>query len=347
MHRTHPRPPRQRTWLGAAAVGLVLTACGAPTEADLAAETDGGEQLHIVATTSILGDIVGALAEDDAEVSVIMPPASDPHGFQPSARDARLLREADLVVANGLQLEESLISSLESAEEEGVRVFTVADKVDPLAFEGDDHADDEHADGEHADDEHADDDHGHGEEDPHFWLDPVRTADGVELLGAELASVDGAPGRPDWTARAAAYAEELRAVESEMATEFERIPTDRRKLVTNHDALAYLADRFDFEIIGTVIPGTSTQAEPDPRAFGELVETLERESVSVVFVETTDSTALAEQLDRELAGRGLIDLAVVTLHTGGLGEAGSGAETYVDLLRTNARLIADALSADG
>jgi zinc/manganese transport system substrate-binding protein len=322
MHRTRTRP---RTGPAAAAIGLVLAACAAPTDADVATETDDGGRLHIVATTSILGDIVGTLAEDDAEVSVIMPPSSDPHGFQPSASDARLLREADLVVANGLQLEESLLSTLDAAAEEGVRIFTVADKVHPLAFDEDDHRD----------------------EDPHFWLDPARTADGVELLGAELASVDAAPGGPDWTARAAAYAGELRGVESEMAAEFERIPADRRKLVTNHDALAYLADRFGFEIIGTVLPGTSTQAEPDPRAFGELVATLERESVSVVFVETTDSIALAEQLDRELAGRGVIDLEVVTLHTGGLGEPGSDAETYIDLLRTNARLIADALAEAG
>ncbi len=329
MPRTRPAAARRRTLVVAAVVMLSAAACADAGDADLAAVSDDGERLHLVATTSVLGDIVASLAEDDAEVSVIMPPSSDPHGFQPSASDARLLREADLVVANGLQLEESLLSALDAAEADGVRIFTVADKVDPLAFEEDE--------GE------GEDDHARDGEDPHFWLDPVRTAEGVELLGAELAAIDAAPGRPDWTARAVAYAEDLREVASEMEAELARIPTHRRKLVTNHDALAYLADRFDLEVIGTVLPGTSTQAEPDPRAFGALVDTLERESVSVVFVETTDSTALAEQLDRELAGRGVIDLEVVTLHTGGLGEAGSGAETYVDLLRTNARLIAQAL----
>ncbi len=320
MPGSRPAAARRRALVVAAVVVLSASACADPGDADLAAVSDDGAGLHIVATTSILGDIVSSVVEDDAEVSVIMPPSSDPHGFQPSASDARLLREADLVVANGLQLEESLLSALDAAQADGARIFTVADKVDPLAFEDGDDG-----------------------EDPHFWLDPVRTAEGVELLGAELAAIDSAPGRPDWTARAAAYAAELREVSSEMAAELARIPSDRRKLVTNHDALAYLADRFDLDVIGTVLPGMSTQAEPDPRAFGELVSTLERESVSVVFVETTDSTALAEQLDRELAGRGVIDLEVVTLHTGGLGEAGSGAETYVDLLRTNARLIAQAL----
>lgn len=389
-----PRPNRSaaaralRTLALAVLLGLTVAACAGGTD-DTTAEdpdamtsaseaTDEGasdagvsdaEDLLVVATTSILGDVVGTLVADAGRVEVIMPPGTDPHGFQASAADAALLREADLVVANGLDLEESLLGALAAAEEEGVRVFTLADKLDPIGFQvagADDHddhdgeedghghdgSDDDHDDHDGEDDGHDEDadgatdeaGHDHGPEDPHVWFDPVRMAEGVRLLAAELAVVDPATDAQEWERRGQAYADELLALDEELAEILAAVPAADRHLVTNHDALGYLAARYDFEVVGTVIPGSSTQAEADARGFAELVEVVEETGVPAVFAENTDATTLADQLASEVIGRGDLDLEVVRLYTDGLGEPGTGAETYPGLLRTTATLIADALS---
>ncbi len=381
-------------------LGLTLAACGGDEEeeAPTAAETEEAapdDAPMIVVTTSILGDVVETLVGDDGSVEVLMAPGVDPHGYEPSAQDAAMLREADLVIANGLTLEENLISALEAAEEDGVRVFELADKLDPIDFDWDgphSHGHDDHGDEEHGHDEeghghdeeghghgeeeghghedeeghghgeeqghghegeeghghedeegHGHDDHGHGPEDPHVWFDPIRMAEGVQLIAAELADLDTSVDAEEWERRGEEYADELLAIHEELEELFADIPATNRYLVTNHDALGYLAARYDFEVLGTVIPGASTQAETDAQSFAELIETVEEYDVPAVFAENTDSTVLAEQLASEVVGRGDLEVEVVGIYTDALGEEGSGAETYPGLLRTTAELIADAL----
>jgi zinc/manganese transport system substrate-binding protein len=409
MRTTRRRPARLAVAL-AAVLALVATACGAtdepaadePTADDGATDVDDAAEVAdepapdrlVVATTSILGDIVGVLLEDDGEVEVLMDPGVDPHGYQPSAAEAAMLREADLVIANGLMLEENLVSALEAAREEGVRVFELADQLDPIEFDwdgpghshgeddGHSHGDDGHSHGDdghsHGDDEghshgdddghshgeddghshgeddvhsHSDDDghgdddgHAHGPEDPHIWFDPVRMADGVRLLADELADVYDHLDAEEWQRRGDAYAEQLLEVHEEMVELFDRIPDENRQLVTNHDALGYLAHRYGFEVLGTVVPGATTQVEADARQFAELIRTVEEAQVPAVFAENTDTTVLAEQLASEVVGRSDLEVEVVRLYTDALGEPGSGAETYLDLLRTTAQRISDALS---
>jgi ABC-type Zn uptake system ZnuABC Zn-binding protein ZnuA len=400
-----PARPTARFRLTAlfAAMGLLLAACGAAEEPltdatsddaasdDAASDDATGEvaptgDLLVVATTSILGDIVENLVGEDGTVEVVMPPGADPHGFQPSAADAAMLREADLVIANGLMLEENLLSALEAAEEDGVRVLEVADQLDPIEFDWDgphDHGHDDDGDGHSHDDDghghdddgdghshdddghghddddghgHDDDDdghghddegddhgHAHGPEDPHIWFDPIRMADGVQLIAAELADVDDTHDAEEWERRADEYVAELLAVHEEMEALFDQIPAENRQLITNHDALGYLAHRYGFEVLGTVIPGSSTQAEADARQFSELIRTVEEAGVTAIFAENTDSTTLAEQLASEVVGRTDVEVEVVKLYTDALGEPGSGAETYLDLLRTTAQRITDAL----
>jgi zinc/manganese transport system substrate-binding protein len=415
------RPRSARTFAVATLFALLLVACGDAAEetapesagdeaagAEESADAAPGGDVLIVATTSILGDIVETLVGDDGTVEVLMPPGVDPHGYEPSARDAATLREADLVVANGLLLEENLVSALEAAEEDGVRVFELADKLDPIDFDWDgphshghddghddgheDHGDEEeghshgdeeeghghgdeeeghghddeeghgHGDEEeghsHGDEDHghedeeahghdeADDghdDHGHGPEDPHIWFDPVRMATGVQLIAEELAALDTGVDAEEWERRGQDYADMLMELHDEIDEILAVVPPANRQLVTNHDALGYLAARYDFEVLGTVIPGSTTQAEADAQGFAELIETVEQAGVPAVFAENTDSTTLAEQLASEVIGRGDLEVEVVRVYTDALGEEGSGAETYPGLLRTTATRIADAL----
>jgi zinc/manganese transport system substrate-binding protein len=367
------------------ALGLVLAACGTDGEADGDDDLSAGveeatDDLLVVATTSVLGDIVTELVQDDGTVEVIMPPGVDPHGFEPSARDAALLRDADLVIANGLQLEENLVSALEAAEEDGVAVFEVAGHLDPIDFDwdgphdqghdddghghdeddghghdeddghghdeddGHGHDDDDHGheddghghdedDGHgHDDDDHGydDDDHGHahGPEDPHVWHDPVRMADGVELIAEELAAISEVVDADEWQQRADDYNEQLLAVHEEVEEILADVPDENRKLVTNHDAFGYLAVRYDFEVLGTVIPGSSTDAETNPQAFAELIETVEEAGVPAIFSENIEGDRLSAQLASEVVDRGDLEIEVVELYSDALGESGDGA-TYL------------------
>jgi ABC-type Zn uptake system ZnuABC Zn-binding protein ZnuA len=130
-----------------------------------------------------------------------------------------------------------------------------------------------------------------------------------------------------------------------MVTLFETIPAANRRIITNHDALGYLEYRYGFEVIGTVIPGSSTMAETNPRAFAELIDLVVAEDLSVVFAENTDSTVLAEQLASQAVGRGGVDIEVVRIYTDSLGEPGSGADTYLTMLIRTSELITQALQA--
>lgn len=340
-------------------VALLASACGAASEAgDDGTQATSGEQLSIVATTNILGDVASEVAGGAADVVALMPPGSDPHNFEASAQQLAQMQEADLVVANGADLEPTLADALVETEDAGVPVFHATDHIETLAFDGDDeHAEDEHAEDEHAEDEHASEDASedgdehasedadehaeeeqeHGSVDPHFWMDPTRMADVARVLGDQIGELSG-----DATAvadRADDYAQRLTDVDAETQDMLATISEDQRKLVTNHEAFGYFADRYDFEIVGTVIPSLSTGAEPSAQDLEQLARTITDERVGAIFAENTAPDQMAETLADEVGA----DVEVVELYSDSLGDEGSDASTYVDLLRTNARRVSEAL----
>jgi zinc/manganese transport system substrate-binding protein len=356
-----------RTWRGharpgagivlATVLGLVLAACSgggdgatsspapAPAAPAPAPAPTVEKVVTVVATTSILGDLVATLVGDDGTVRVLMGPGVDPHLYGGSAADAAAMRDADLVVANGLLLEEGLVAALDAAVADGVRVLTLADQLDPIPFGGheeDDHGHDHgHSHGSDHSDHADDDDHAHGDEDPHFWWDVLRTARAVELIAEELAAV--APS-VDWAARATTFVAELEALDAELVALFATIPEARRRIITNHDSLGYLEARYGLEVIGTVIPGSTADAATSARDLARLSDLVVAEGIDVIFAENTDDTRLADQLASEAVGRGDVTVRVVRLFTDSLGAPGSGAETYVGMVRTTAGLLHAALA---
>jgi zinc/manganese transport system substrate-binding protein len=248
---------------------------------------------------------------------------------------------ADVVIANGLGLEEGLVDALESARADGANVIEIAPMLDPIEFGG--HADKDHADEGHSDegDHGHEDDHGHGDEhdhgslDPHVWFDMNRMADAATIIGDALAETGG----ETYASCGQQVADEIRAAEGEVRALLESVPADKRVLVTDHDALGYLAEEYGYEIAGVVIPGGSTLAEPSSAELSALVETIRAEGVTSIFANTSESGALAEAVAAEAGS----SVKVVTLYIEGPGGPGSGAETYVDMMRENARLIAEAL----
>lgn len=317
------------------AVVAMLGACSDDT--DVTSDAGDADAPTVIATTSIWADVTSQVGCGEVQVDTLIPVGTDAHEFEPTVQEADELRGASLVVANGLGLEEGLTDTLDAAGQDGVTVVEVGPELDPIAGGDEDHAEDEaHSDEEaHAEDE-ADHDHGDGD-DPHVWMDPERVALAVPVIAEALEQVDGLPVDAEQIQGCADdYVAELTALSEEMASTLGALEGTQRHLVTNHEALGYLADRFDLEVVGAVIPSTSTLGESNVRDLDELAQVMQDEGVTRIFGEVTGSDQVAAALAEKVGA----DVEVVALYTESVGDPGSGAETYLDMMRVNAALIA-------
>jgi zinc/manganese transport system substrate-binding protein len=179
-----------------------------------------------------------------------------------------------------------------------------------------------------------------GAADPHFWTDPERMLDLVSALGPAIdANVDGVDELAIDTG-VAEYTAELELLDREMIDAFAAIPQNRRKLVTNHHVFGYLAARFDFEVLGAVIPSGTTLAAPSASDLRDLVAALTSAGVTTVFAESSQPDRLVQVLADE-AG---IDVQVVELFTESLTAEDGDAPTYLTMMRTNTSRIATGLA---
>lgn len=287
-----------------------------------------GRPLQVVATTSIIGDVVGQVAGDAAQVTTLMDPGQDPHSYQPTAADLAAAAEADVIFVNGWNLEEGLVADLASAGET-TPVVAISAGITPLAFGADDHAGVEEAD--HAHDTTAD---------PHVWFAVPNVMQWTQNAEQVLSELDPANAAA-YAANAAAYRVQLEALDDDVRAQVTQVPPARRVLVTNHDSLAYFAAEYGFEVLGTVIPGASTIAEPSASDLAQLIAAMEQEGVCTLFTETTVSTRLAETAAAELNDCDAVE--VLTLYTGSVGAPGSGIDTYVEMMRANVNTIVQGL----
>lgn len=330
-----------------AAISLaVLAACGSgddATGAGTAADSHAADRPTIVVTTSILGDVVTELVGDQATVVTIMPVGVDPHDFQASAQEVDQLLAADALVTNGAGFEEGLVDVIASARSEGVPTFESVESVETIEFgasadgeHDDEDGEDSDEEGEHSDEEEHGD---HEGADPHFFTDPVRMGEAVEglaaFLGAEVEGLDA----DAMAAEVERYGGELEALDAEIEELVEAIPADERVLVTNHEVFAYFADRYGFEIVGTVIPGGSTTESVSAGELAELADVIEAEGVPAIFADASSADQLVDTLAAEVG-----DIEVVGLYSESLGEPGSDGGTYLAMIRTNATRISAALS---
>ncbi|MFK8025419.1 MAG: metal ABC transporter solute-binding protein, Zn/Mn family [Ilumatobacter sp.] len=188
-------------------------------------------------------------------------------------------------------------------------------------------------------DEEGHDDHDHSGEDPHFFTDPMRMAASVagvvDFLQAQIEFAD--PAALD--ASADAYIAQLTALDGEVEELLTAIPDERRVLVTNHEVFGYFADRYEFEIVGAVIPSGNTSDSVSPGELAELAEVIEIEGVPAIFSDATSSDQFVETLAEEVG-----DISIVELFTESLGDADSEGATYLDMVRTNAERMSAALA---
>lgn len=324
---------RRTRWFVAA--GLVAIACStaavtgpaamaaqqraaAPPSAGSAADAD---RPLVVVTTNILGDIVASVAGDTAEVVVLMPPGADPHSFGISAAAAARMMSADLLIANGLGLEEGVLANVAAAAAAGVPLIEVGEHVDPIPFGATAGRDEGHL-------------------DPHIWTDPERMIVAVGLIEAELMTVVPAVEREHLAASARAYLAELEMLTAEIEDGVALIPPERRRLITNHNVFGYFAERFGFEVIGTVLPSGTTLASPSAADLADLVQTIDAAGVPAIFADSSQS----DRLMQVLADEADTHVVVLALYTESLGPPGSGADTYLGMMRTNVATITTALT---
>ncbi len=308
---------------------------------------DPGEALRVVATTNIIGDVVRNVVGEEAEITVLITEGQNPHGYTPTPRAVAAIERAHVVFVNGFGLEENLLDTVETAATG--YVVPVSAGIEPIGGSGHDHDhdddhhddhDDDHADDDH--DDHANDDHDHAAGDPHVWFDPnnviVWTQNIAEVMGELL------PDSSESFARAAdAYVEELSALDTDIRRRVAELPEDRRKLVIDHASLDNFAEAYGFEVIGTVIPETTDQAEPSAQAISRLVDVIRSADVPAIFVGATASrglqnltAAVAEEVEREIR--------VGTLLTGSLTAAGEGGESYLAYMDYNVTQIVENLT---
>jgi ABC-type Zn uptake system ZnuABC Zn-binding protein ZnuA len=313
-----------RAVLATLLIALAVAGCGD--------DSSGGDaDVSVVATTTQVADLARNVAGERASVDGILSPNADPHGYEPRPSDAAALSSADVVFKSGGDLDHWLDELVESAGGDA-REVTLLDAVRTMEghHEHEGEAEEEHADEE---EEHADE-----EVDPHWWQDPRNAILAVEAIRKALVEVDP-DGRATYDRNAAAYERELRRLDAEVARCIERVPAEKRKLVTTHDALAYFADRYGIEVIGAVIPSLSTQAQTSAKDVDELVGQIEDEGVEAIFPEA----AVAQKLERAISREAGAEVGG-TLFADSLAPEGSAGETYVGAMRANADTLAEGMS---
>lgn len=265
------------------------------------------EKLPVIASFSILGDLVSAVGGEKVAATTLVGPDQDAHVYQPAPRDVQALKSTKIVFTNGLGFEGWLPRLLKSAHYQGVSVV-VSQGIRPIEST-----------------EHRD--HGHDHHDPHAWQDPVNVQTYVNNISAALERADAA-NAAYYRERAARYVAELEKLEKGIKAELATIPADKRKVIASHDAFGYLAKRFGITFLTP--QGVNTDAEASARDVAKLIRQIKAQKIRAVFVENISNPKLTEQLAREagveIGGR---------LYSDALSKADGPAATYLAMYRHN------------
>jgi zinc/manganese transport system substrate-binding protein len=309
---------RRRLLLGTAATLLIAGSAAAQTTAPAPAPAPAATRMPVVATFSILGDMVANVGGERIALTTLVGADEDAHVYQPRPADGRALAAARVVFVNGLAFE-GWIRRLIRASGTRATVVEATTGITRIRAAGGGHS-------------HG---HAHGEWDPHAWQSVTEARRYVANIRDALIAAD-AEGAAVYTANAAAYDARLGALDAEIRATIARIPQADRKAITTHDAFEYFERDYGFRFIGA--QGLSTDAEPSAQQIGRLIRQIRQEGVKAVFAENISNPRLIERIARETGAR-----LGGTLYSDALSVAGGPAATYIDLMRHNARTIAGAI----
>jgi zinc/manganese transport system substrate-binding protein len=239
-------------------------------------------KIPVVASFSILGDIVHQVGQDRVDVRVIVGPEKDAHTFQPSPKDVKKLTGVQLVLMNGLGFEGWLPRMVNASGYRG-KTINLTEKFSGLLQAHDCHDKHHHH-------------HEHGKIDPHVWQDPILVKDYVERIAQALTEVDP-EGKAQYYANAKSYQAQLEALNQWAKTLLAVIPINKRKVITLHDAFAYLGKRYQIQFLAP--QGISVDSEASAKSVADLIRQIRASGVKALFVENINNPKLMEMLAKE------------------------------------------------
>jgi ABC-type Zn uptake system ZnuABC Zn-binding protein ZnuA len=287
---------------------LLLSACGQGNV------TPADGRLHVLATTSIVGDVLAQVGGDLIDVTLLMPVGTDPHEYSPRPHDVAALTDAGIIFANGAGLEAFLQPLLESAGASD-KLVEVSNGIDLLAFGG-------------AADQTT--------KDPHTWMDPNNVLTWVDNMSAALSSSDPAHAA-QYQANADAYSASLRDLDAWIRSEVKQLPAENRLLVSDHAVLGYFAAQYGFVQLGSVTGSFSTEAAPSAQELARLEDEIRSSGVRAIFVTEASNQGMADQIGQDTG------IQAVWLYHASLTKPGGPAPTYLDFMRYNVTAIVEAL----
>jgi ABC-type Zn uptake system ZnuABC Zn-binding protein ZnuA len=302
-----------RRWAALLAAGLAALLAAGCSGSGGAGDGDGrGDGLRVVATTTQVADLAANVGGDRVRVTSLLKPGIDAHDYEPSPADIDAIARADLVVQNGVGLEEWLGDTIESSGFAG----PVVDASQGVRLRQVD-----------------------GEADPHIWQDPGNARRMAANIERGLADAEPADATA-FAANLAAYTKELEALDAEVERQIDGLAN--KKVVTNHDAFGYYLDRYGLELVGSVIPSFDTSAELSGRDIRDLVAKIRATGVKAIFSETSLPPRAAETIGREAGVK--VVVGDDALYGDALGPPGSDGDTYLKMIRHNTATIVGNLS---
>ena len=318
------------TAVGAALASLVLVAgCnGSAASPSPSESSEAAADYTVIATTSVFADLAQLALGNNVTIETIVPAGVDVHTFEPSPADAQKLAGADLIVMNGLGLDEWALSLLEAAGKSEEDVLELAEGIDEsnawVYLEGEEH--DEEEGKEEAEEG---EEHGHGGSDPHIWLDPKGAAIYVDRIAARVAAELPERAAEIESARDAGLAE-IAALDEELRVGFAAVEASARKIVTFHDAFGYFARAYEIEIVGVAVEAPGQ--EPSAKEIAALIDAIKAAGVTSVFSEAQFPSKVLDQVAAETGAT-----VLENLYSDALGDA--PANSYLGAMRANASAI--------
>jgi zinc/manganese transport system substrate-binding protein len=300
----------------------LLAGCLALAAPALPAAAQTAERLKVVATFSILGDLVRNVGGERIELVTLVGSNGDAHVYSPTPADGRRLTEAKVVFTNGLKFEGWIDRLIKSSGTKAARV-EAAKGVKPLKGE----------DGGHGHGHH----HDHGDSDPHAWQSIGNAKIYVANVRDALIAADAA-GKDAYEANASAYLKQLDELEAEVKSLVAGIPAERRRIITSHDAFRYFEAAYGIDFVSP--QGVSTESEASAKDVARIIQQIRRERITAVFVENVSDARLMERIAGE-TGAKIGD----RVYSDALSEPNGPAGTYIDMMRHNIRAFSAALSS--
>lgn len=285
------------------------------------------ERLPVVASFSILGDLTQQIGGEHVQVHTLVGNRADPHVYQPTPADARIVSRARLVVVNGLGFEGWIERLIRSSGYHG-KLVVASKGIEALGSAS--------AGSDGSQQHHHQHDHGGAGVDPHAWQDPANVRRYVDNITAALADVDPAK-KAAYQAKAARLKRQLDELDSEIRAIFSVLPPGQRTAVTSHDAFAYFGHAYGIRFVSPV--GVSTDAQPSAAAVGAIIRQIRREKICAIFLENVNDPRLLERISQESGAR-----IGGTLYSHSLSAPGTAADSYLGMMRQNAKTLAAALA---